>query len=150
MTKIHVQIFILHLCVAFTFCGRFEQVENRLKAIQTLLFQDIQSVIEGVDKNSQKIENLQESVDKNTLKMDSLQESVDKNSLKIERLQESVDKNTLMMDSLTELINKTLSLVTHTTAPITKSKYDVETHKKIENNQEHNSTPANLDVKRLF
>ncbi|XP_045158140.2 uncharacterized protein LOC123524189 [Mercenaria mercenaria] len=135
MTKTHVHIFILHLCVAFTFSGRFERVENRLKAIQTLLFQDIQGVIDGIDKNSQKIENLQESVDKNTLKMDSLQESV--------------DKNTLKMDSLTELINKTLSLVTHITAPITKSKYDVEPHKKIENNQEHNSTPANLDVKRL-
>ncbi|XP_045158143.2 uncharacterized protein LOC123524190 isoform X2 [Mercenaria mercenaria] len=61
-----VYLFILQLCAipVSVFCGRLEQLEERVQAVQTLAFQDIHRLKESVDRNALKIDTLTDLINR--------------------------------------------------------------------------------------
>ncbi|XP_053395101.1 uncharacterized protein LOC128555756 [Mercenaria mercenaria] len=72
-----VYLFILQLCAipVSVFCGRLEQLEERVQAVQTLAFQDIQRLKESVDRNALKIDTLTDLINRTLLYVTSTVES---------------------------------------------------------------------------
>ncbi|XP_053395103.1 uncharacterized protein LOC128555757 isoform X2 [Mercenaria mercenaria] len=59
-----VYLFILQLCAVSVCCGRLEQLEERVQAIQTLAIYDIHRLKETVDRNALKIDTLTDLINR--------------------------------------------------------------------------------------